>query len=147
MVGDHLLRSGLYLDPILVPVDPAHGLTLQQRLLVLIVLGAVILGVVLAFTEPSSGLWPRCMIKSLTGLDCPGCGSQRAFHALIHGDIVAAWGYNALIFILAPVPLLLIASAIWPQKLAPVTRALNSRTAALTLLAVIVLWTIVRNLL
>lgn len=119
---------------------------MQRRLMLVIALGCVALGLLLAFTEPSSGLWPRCMIKSVTGLDCPGCGSQRAFHALIHGDIAAAWSYNALIFILAPVVGLLLASALWPRRLAPLARVLNSRAAALTLLAIIVLWTIVRNL-
>lgn len=119
---------------------------MQRRLMLAIALGCVALGLLLALTEPSSGLWPRCMIKSITGLDCPGCGSQRAFHALIHGDVAAAWGYNALIFILAPVVALLLASGLWPRRLAPVARLLNSRYAALSLLAIIILWTIIRNL-
>ena len=44
---------------------------------------------------PESGLYPRCMFRQLTGLDCPGCGSQRAIHALLHGHVAEAWGYNA----------------------------------------------------
>ena len=146
MVGDNIICSRLYLGPVLVPVESAHGLRMQRRLMLAIAIGAIALGALLAFTEPSSGLWPRCLIKSVTGLDCPGCGSQRAFRALIHGDVAAAWSYNALIFILAPVVALLLASALWPQRLAPVARVLNSRAAALALLAILVLWTIVRNL-
>jgi hypothetical protein len=29
-----------------------------------------------------------CGIKTLTGFDCPGCGMQRAFIALLRGDLL-----------------------------------------------------------
>ncbi len=29
-----------------------------------------------------------CGIKKITGMDCPGCGIQRSFFKLIHGDII-----------------------------------------------------------
>ncbi len=29
-----------------------------------------------------------CGIKKVTGMDCPGCGIQRSFFKLIHGEIV-----------------------------------------------------------
>lgn len=29
-----------------------------------------------------------CAIKQCTGVDCPGCGMQRSFHALLEGDIL-----------------------------------------------------------
>ncbi|MFO1475782.1 MAG: DUF2752 domain-containing protein [Verrucomicrobiota bacterium] len=34
-----------------------------------------------------SGLYPVCLFHRLTGLDCPGCGSSRALHALAHGRV------------------------------------------------------------
>lgn len=48
---------------------------------------------------------PRCFFKVLTGYDCPGCGSQRAFHSLLHGDVAAAWGYNPFVFFAVPAAL------------------------------------------
>jgi len=33
---------------------------------------------------------------------CPGCGSQRAVSALLHGDIRGAFGYNALAMLASP---------------------------------------------
>lgn len=45
---------------------------------------------------------PRCLFKFVTGYDCPGCGSQRAFHALLHGRVSDAWGYNPFIFFAVP---------------------------------------------
>jgi hypothetical protein len=40
---------------------------------------------------------PACMLYSATGYACPGCGLTRGFHALFHGDIAGALGFNALI--------------------------------------------------
>lgn len=37
---------------------------------------------------------PKCPFKFLTGLSCPGCGFQRALHALLHGQIHTAVSYN-----------------------------------------------------
>ena len=45
-----------------------------------------------------------CLFKALTGWDCWGCGGQRAFHQLLHGNYQTAFHLNALIF---PVGLLL----------------------------------------
>jgi hypothetical protein len=40
-------------------------------------------------------------------LYCPGCGSQRAFSSLLHGDVLAALRFNVLF--VAAIPLLLYA--------------------------------------
>lgn len=50
-------------------------------------------------------LLPSCPFKTLTGLYCPGCGGQRAFHATLHGDFVEAFHDNFLIFIIIPMAL------------------------------------------
>jgi chromate transport protein ChrA len=42
----------------------------------------------------------KCSFKALTGLDCAGCGGQRAFHFLLHGEFLQALRYNFLIFFL-----------------------------------------------
>jgi hypothetical protein len=35
-----------------------------------------------------------CTMKRFWGIDCPGCGTTRAFIALAHGDVRAAWAFN-----------------------------------------------------
>jgi hypothetical protein len=45
---------------------------------------------------------PLCPFKNLTGFYCPGCGGQRAFHQLLHGNFVEAFHSNLLIYIFLP---------------------------------------------
>lgn len=111
--------------------------------------GAVILAVavaVYALFDPSTAPFPRCPFLSLTGLQCPGCGSQRAIHALLHADIAGAWRSNALLVLSLPlVALLLVAQAMsrrWPR----LHNALNSRTVIWTVFVVIIIWWIARNI-
>ncbi len=47
--------------------------------------------------------YPKCPMKALTGLDCPGCGGLRATHSMVHGDIAGALHHNALAFVIVPV--------------------------------------------
>ncbi len=50
----------------------------------------------------AGGLYPFCLFHRVTGLYCPGCGTTRALHALSHGRLLAALGYNPLAVLLLP---------------------------------------------
>lgn len=117
---------------------------------ILVAVGAVIvIGLVAVYftLDPSSHYFPRCMFHELTGWQCPGCGSQRAFHSLLNGDFDAAWHYNAL-FILE-IPLLILLGIAWRlrDRIPILNRVLNSQTVILTILTIIILWTVIRNIL
>jgi len=59
--------------------------------------------VMLRFFDPAtSGMFPPCPVHYLTGWYCPGCGSLRAIHQLLHGNLRAAWGLNPLTVVLVP---------------------------------------------
>lgn len=48
-----------------------------------------------------------CYFKSQFGIDCPGCGLQRSFIALLKGDIAESWHYHpALLPLLATIAVL-----------------------------------------
>jgi hypothetical protein len=49
-----------------------------------------------------SRLFPACPFFTLTGLYCPGCGSQRAVSALLHGAVFDAISYNVMLVISLP---------------------------------------------
>jgi len=87
--------------------------------------------------DPSKTRWmPRCFFHTLTGLYCPGCGSTRAFHALLHGNVAASLRWNPLFI---PLALLLAVLLVRPQ--------LGCRRAVTyPLLAAVVLFWILRNL-
>ncbi|HZO70257.1 MAG TPA: DUF2752 domain-containing protein [Kribbellaceae bacterium] len=61
-------------------------------------------GVVLATVYQLSGgrIGVPCPLHTLTGLDCPFCGSTRMAAALLRGDLHAAWGFNAPMLIIGP---------------------------------------------
>lgn len=42
-------------------------------------------------------VFPSCPVNALTGLYCPGCGSLRGIHALMHGELATALRYNWLL--------------------------------------------------
>ena len=54
---------------------------------------------------------PKCALHQLTGLNCPGCGSTRALHYLLHGEFSLALRMNALLVI--ALPLLIWSAARW----------------------------------
>ena len=48
------------------------------------------------------GHYPTCPFLYLTGYYCPGCGSLRAVHALVHGNLGQALGKNPLTVVFVP---------------------------------------------
>ncbi len=62
------------------------------------VVGVVVgLAVLWAFDPMTAGFFPPCPIYALTGWSCPGCGSTRMAHALLHGELRAAWAHNPFV--------------------------------------------------
>jgi len=43
--------------------------------------------------------FPKCPFHQLTGLHCPGCGSQRAIHDLSRLNLAEAFSHNAILII------------------------------------------------
>lgn len=113
----------------------------RQANRLLIPIAAVALGLYLLLVETTGYRFP-CLFHSATGLNCPGCGSQRALHALIHGHPLEAWSYNLLLPVILIYILLLL--------LLPNSRLylkLTSVKASWSILAIIILWWILRNIL
>jgi hypothetical protein len=54
------------------------------------------------FEPGKTGFFPGCPFRALTGLDCPGCGSTRAVHQLLHGQLAAAFEFNPLLILSLP---------------------------------------------
>jgi hypothetical protein len=70
----------------------------------LCITGAIVAAIfVLFFSNPADGdFYPPCPFHTLTGLHCPGCGSLRAVHQLLHGNLSEAFGLNPLMVLSLP---------------------------------------------
>ncbi len=55
------------------------------------------------FEPGRSGFFPACLFRLLTGFACPGCGSGRGLHALVHGDLLTAFKFNPFMVLALPV--------------------------------------------
>ncbi|MBE8722147.1 DUF2752 domain-containing protein [Sphingobacterium pedocola] len=95
-------------------------------------------------------LFPKCPVKHMTGLDCPGCGGQRALHHLLNGEFKQAFAQNQLLFFLTPY----IAVGFYLQMVPKPTlnelklrKFLYGHRAIRILLTLIIAFTIIRNLL
>jgi len=65
--------------------------------------------VVLYLHNPSATPWmPRCPTYACLNVYCPGCGSLRASHHLLHGRVLTALDYNPLLVVALPLLAVLI---------------------------------------
>lgn len=115
------------------------------------VLCAALIGaavVTLALTDPARCAWmPKCPVRLLTGYACPGCGLQRAVHALLCGRAAEAWAYNALLPLAALYVLAVAAAGCCRTagKGSRFRRIMLSPALTAAMLSLLVLWGIVRN--
>jgi hypothetical protein len=91
---------------------------------------------------------PTCPFKAVTGgLDCPGCGTTRAVHQLLNGNIGPAFGFNALA--LVAVPYVLYSWLAWALPTVSNVRLPAIRVPAKVvygILVAVVAWWLLRNL-
>ena len=105
------------------------------------------LGGLLYMFDPAKAPFPPCLFHKLTGLQCPGCGTQRALHSLLHLDLKAAFLYNPILIpALALVAALLYLNSFGGKRRFPkLYRRLSGSAFIWSLLGVIILYWIGRN--
>lgn len=102
----------------------------------------------LYFVDPEiSEFMPKCAFRLLTGLDCPSCGSQRAVHAMLHGEFSTALSYNPFIVLSFPY----FAAELWGYMKrvrwsGVMRRYAHHRIAMTGYVVIFCVWWIVRNL-
>ncbi|MDN3606068.1 DUF2752 domain-containing protein [Kaistella yonginensis] len=110
---------------------------------------AILLGLTYYFYHPAHyQLFPKCVFKSVTGLSCPGCGTQRATHELLHFNFKSAFSYNALLVVSLPLVLvgLLFHQTRLKEQFPKINNFLFSSTALVLMFIVVILFFIFRNL-
>jgi uncharacterized protein DUF2752 len=92
-------------------------------------------------------VYPRCLLNTATGLECPGCGGTRAVHQLLHGNLLQALRLNALLVTSLPLLALSVILEVRATLFGIARPAVLYRPAlGWTIVAVLVLWTIGRNM-
>jgi len=75
----------------------------KTKTIVLFTLGIVCVMVLFYVFNPTEhSYFIPCPFKYATGYHCPGCGSQRAIHQLLHGDLATAFWLNPLMVLSLP---------------------------------------------
>jgi hypothetical protein len=104
------MRAGL--DAIVGMVVAIHAVSYAPILSTMVIrLGKICIGLafgavaaaLFAFDPVRVNVLPVCPFHQLTGLWCPGCGTTRALHQLLHGNIAGAFRFNALSMAVLPV--------------------------------------------
>lgn len=97
--------------------------------------------------DPASYVWmPQCFFHKLTGLQCMGCGSQRAVHALLHGDIASAFLANAYMVSALPFLGFLAWLELSRRRFPDLYKKFHSRGVIITISATLFVWLIIRNI-
>ena len=114
------------------------------------IISGLIAGCVIYFiyNPVESVLFPKCPFLLLTGLKCPGCGSQRAIHAMLHFDFYAAFRHNAMLLFSIPYIILLVVAKI-ARFISPdsvFTAKIQSASIIRVFFALVILFWITRNI-
>ena len=96
--------------------------------------------------DPATTFFPRCPFNLLTGLKCPGCGSQRAIHQLLNLNIAEAFRYNACLVIFIPIVIFLVLADVFRQRCPRLYLFSRNTYLSYALLVVILLWWLLRNI-
>ncbi|MDO4163572.1 MAG: DUF2752 domain-containing protein [Bacteroides sp.] len=120
----------------------------MKKRIVAIGIGLCLIAVLYYWVDPSHTAWmPKCIFHQLTGLQCPACGVQRAFYALLHGHWMQALHYNLFLVVSMPyfvaVAYTTFSQSTWAVKLKPFVQ---HRYSILTYVFLFMMWWIVRNI-
>lgn len=125
-----------------------YAQVIKKHQRILLIHGGLLLLAVLLYLLAQQGIGIPCLFRSVTGLLCPGCGNSRAALALLRLDIPAAMAYNPM-FPVEFLYLLWVYLLCWHsyRKGTGFTYRPPVKAVDITLLAVILLWGVLRNLL
>lgn len=112
----------------------------------IIILIFIIIGVIYFYKyNPAESLYPPCPFYYLTGFYCPGCGSSRAVHNILHGRFLKALDLNPLMVLSIPFVLYLFISEIQIGKKFIIKRPVFNLGMYIFIIGLIIVYWILRN--
>lgn len=117
--------------------------------IILISIILILLCVVYFFYDPSQySFFPKCPLLNYTGIQCPGCGSQRALHDLFNLNFSGAIQHNFLMVLSIPYIIggyYFELKKKWSSKEEKIRNTLYSTKAIWTVFVVVIVFWIGRN--
>lgn len=112
------------------------------------IIGGAAAAVIYGLFDPAKyAFFPKCPFLMLTGgLRCPGCGSQRAIHSLLHLEFKEAFLYNPMVIVSIPFLILLAVASVMKESHPDFYKKMNSSLISRLLLVVILFWWVFRNI-
>lgn len=112
---------------------------------------ATLISMALAFLflfDPASFIfYPPCPFHEITGFYCPGCGSLRSLHQLLHGHPLEALNLNPLMVLSLPfIGYILISCHLDSLRLRKPSSLVSSPRPVWLLLGIILIFWILRNI-
>ena len=100
------------------------------------------------FWNPTeTNIFPKCPVYGVTGIYCPGCGSQRATHQILKGNIIEGIRHNYLIGLLGLVLSYLAFMFIMNNVLQKgIDNLLHKSKVTMGILVIVILFWILRNI-
>jgi len=100
------------------------------------------------FWNPTeTNIFPSCPVYAATGIYCPGCGSQRAAHKILNGNIIEGVRHNYMIVLLAMVLLyqgfVYVMNDMLGKK---IPNLLHKSKVTFSILIIVVLFWVLRNI-
>lgn len=78
------------------------GKSLKKSIWVLLIL---VIPIYFFYNPSKFDFFPKCPLYKTTGIYCPGCGSQRAIHDIVHFNLTEALSHNLLAVTIIPIAL------------------------------------------
>lgn len=98
--------------------------------------------VLYTYPPTEAAFYPPCVFRMLTGLDCPGCGTTRAAHAILHGRFGEAFRLNPMLFLAGAV----FAAGVPSFARGRMPRFMENPWFGRIAFAVVLVWWVARNL-
>lgn len=118
----------------------------SSPIVVTLLMGVIIIGgiVFYHFFDPTYSIYaPKCIVKMLTGYDCPGCGCQRLLYNWANGRFLDGLRYNYFF----PIGLVYIVLILIGRKYPRLHHYCLHRTTIISFVILYIAWWIIRNIL
>lgn len=117
-----------------------------QMIITIALSGVIVIAIVVVyhFFDPTNSVYaPKCLLKTLTGYDCPSCGCQRLLYSWANGHFVEGLRYNYFFLVGVLYILLILLRRHFPR----LHHVCMSPTAIYLFIIMYLSWWIVRNIL